>query len=84
MINTSFVVQIKLLHSYLPFMVPPIYAAVERYNFTLSEAAADLYNKMGDFAAVILPSVRPGIIAGCILLSLSQDFCLIFGAQKIS
>ena len=43
MINTSFAVQIGLFYSYLPFMVLPIYAAVERYNFTLSEAAADLY-----------------------------------------
>ena len=41
-INTNFAVQLGLFYSYLPFMVLPIYAAVERYNFALSEAAADL------------------------------------------
>ena len=43
MVNTNFAVQIGLFYSYLPFMVLPIYASVERYNFALSEAAADLY-----------------------------------------
>jgi spermidine/putrescine transport system permease protein len=42
-INTNLAVQLGLFYSYLPFMVLPIYAAVERYNFALSEAAADLY-----------------------------------------
>ena len=42
-INTNLAVQLGLFYSYLPFMVLPIYAAVERYNFSLSEAAADLY-----------------------------------------
>ena len=42
-INTNAAVQIGLFYSYLPFMVLPIYASVERYNFALSEAAADLY-----------------------------------------
>ncbi len=42
-VNTNFAAQLGLFYSYLPFMVLPIYAAVERYNFTLSEAAADLY-----------------------------------------
>ncbi len=69
MINTSFAVQIGLFYSYLPFMVLPIYAAVERYNFTLSEAAADLYaTKYVTLRRVIIPSIQPGIIAGCILV----------------
>ena len=69
MINTSFAVQIGLFYSYLPFMVLPIYAAVERYNFTLSEAAADLYStKRTTLQRVIIPLIRPGIIAGCILV----------------
>jgi len=42
-VNTNLAVQLGLFYSYLPFMVLPIYAAIERYNFTLSEAAADLY-----------------------------------------
>ena len=69
MINTNFAVQLGLFYSYLPFMVLPIYAAVERYNFALSEAAADLYaTKWRTLWLVVLPVVRPGIIAGCILV----------------
>ncbi len=68
-INTNTAVQIGLFYSYLPFMVLPIYASVERYNFALSEAAADLYaNKWTTLRRVVIPSVRPGIIAGCILV----------------
>ncbi|MFK7764353.1 MAG: ABC transporter permease [Roseobacter sp.] len=69
MINTNFAVQIGLFYSYLPFMVLPIYAAVERYNFTLSEAAADLYaSKWTTLRRIVLPTVKPGVIAGCILV----------------
>jgi spermidine/putrescine transport system permease protein len=69
LINTNFAVQLGLFYSYLPFMVLPIYAAVERYDFSLSEAAADLYAGTWTILwLVILPVVRPGIIAGCILV----------------
>ncbi|WP_339860210.1 ABC transporter permease [Thalassospira alkalitolerans] len=69
LINTNFAVQLGLFYSYLPFMVLPIYAAVERYDFSLSEAAADLYaNVWTILRLVILPVVKPGIIAGCILV----------------
>lgn len=69
MINTDFAVQLGLFYSYLPFMVLPIYASVERYNFALSEAAADLYaTRWTTLTQVVLPTVRPGIIAGCILV----------------
>jgi spermidine/putrescine transport system permease protein len=68
-INTNTAVQLGLFYSYLPFMVLPIYAAVERYNFALSEAAADLYaSRWVTLRQVILPVVKPGIIAGCILV----------------
>jgi spermidine/putrescine transport system permease protein len=68
-INTDIAVQIGLFYSYLPFMVLPIYAAVERYDFTLSEAARDLYaGPWTVLRVVILPTVRPGIVAGCILV----------------
>jgi spermidine/putrescine transport system permease protein len=68
-VNTDFAVQLGLFYSYLPFMVLPIYAAVERYNFALSEAAADLYaNKWVTLRRVLLPSVKSGVIAGCILV----------------
>lgn len=69
LINTDFAVQLGLFYSYLPFMVLPIYAAVERYDFSLSEAAADLYaGPWATLRLVILPVVKPGIIAGCVLV----------------
>lgn len=69
LINTDFAVQLGLFYSYLPFMVLPIYASVERYDFSLSEAAADLYaGRWTILRLVLIPVVRPGIIAGCILV----------------
>jgi spermidine/putrescine transport system permease protein len=68
-INTDVAVQIGLFYSYLPFMVLPIYAAVERYDFSLSEAARDLYaGPWTTLRAIVLPTVKPGIVAGCILV----------------
>jgi spermidine/putrescine transport system permease protein len=68
-INTDLAVQLGLFYSYLPFMVLPIYAAVERYDHRLSEAAADLYaSRWTILREVVLPAVRPGIVAGCILV----------------
>lgn len=68
-LNTNVAVQLGLFYSYLPFMVLPIYAAVERYNFALSEAAADLYaDRWTTLREIVLPVVRPGIVAGCILV----------------
>ncbi|TNF58777.1 MAG: ABC transporter permease [Rhodobacteraceae bacterium] len=68
-VNTNLAVQLGLFYSYLPFMVLPIYAAVERYNFALSEAAADLYApRWTVLRRILLPAVRPGIVAGCILV----------------
>jgi len=68
-VNTNLAVQLGLFYSYLPFMVLPIYASVERYNFALSEAAADLYaTKWTTLRRVLLPAVKPGVIAGCILV----------------
>lgn len=69
LVNTNLAVQLGLFYSYLPFMVLPIYAAVERYNFALSEAAADLYaSRWVTLWEIVLPVVKPGIIAGCILV----------------
>ncbi len=68
-VNTNFAVQLGLFYSYLPFMVLPIYASVERYNFALSEAAADLYaSKWVTLRRILIPAVKPGVIAGCILV----------------
>lgn len=69
MINTDFAVQLGLFYSYLPFMVLPIYASVERFEFALAEAAADLYaSRTRILLRIIVPIVSPGIIAGCILV----------------
>ncbi len=69
LVNTNFAVQLGLFYSYLPFMVLPIYAAVERYNFALSEAAADLYApKWTILRRIVIPVVKPGVVAGCILV----------------
>ena len=69
MVNTNFAVQVALFYSYLPFMVLPIYAAVERYNFALTEAARDLYaSRWQALREIVIPVVKPGIIAGCILV----------------
>ncbi len=69
LINTNLAVQLGLFYSYLPFMVLPIYSAVERYNFALSEAAADLYaSRWVTLREIVIPVVRPGIVAGCILV----------------
>ena len=47
----------------------PIYAALERYNFTFSEAASDLYApKWTILRQILIPIIKPGIIAGCILV----------------
>ncbi len=69
LINTNLAVQLGLFYSYLPFMVLPIYASVERFNFTYSEAAADLYaDKWSTLRRIVFPVVAPGIAAGCILV----------------
>lgn len=69
LINTDIAVQLGLFYSYLPFMVLPIYAAVERYDFALSEAARDLYaGPWTTLREIALPAVRPGVTAGCILV----------------
>lgn len=69
LVNTNLAVQLGLFYSYLPFMVLPVYAAVERYNFGLSEAAADLYaSRWVTLREIVLPIVRPGLVAGCLLV----------------
>ncbi|MDH3263286.1 MAG: ABC transporter permease [Paracoccaceae bacterium] len=69
LINTNLAVQLGLFYSYLPFMVLPIYAAVERYDFALSEAAADLgASRWTVLREIVIPVVKPGIVAGSILV----------------
>ncbi len=66
---TNYAIGIGLIYSYLPFMVLPIYAALERFDFRLMEAAYDLYaSRWTILRKVILPVVRPGLIAGSLLV----------------
>lgn len=68
-LNTPFAVILGLVYSYLPFMVLPIYATVERFNFRLVEAAHDLgANDRKAFFRVVLPGTIAGVVAGCILV----------------
>ncbi|RLC55135.1 MAG: ABC transporter permease [Chloroflexi bacterium] len=60
---------IGLLYGYLPFMVLPLYAAIERIDWSLVEAGRDLYaSGTRAFMKITLPLSRPGIIAGSILV----------------
>lgn len=69
LVNTDFAVQLGLFYSYLPFMVLPIFASAERFDNSLSEAAADLYaSKWQIFRLITLPTIWPGIVAGSILV----------------
>ena len=66
---TPFAVFIGLVYGYLPFMVLPIYTAIEKFNFRLVEAAHDLgANDFRAFMRVMLPVTLPGVLAGCILV----------------
>jgi spermidine/putrescine transport system permease protein len=65
--NTA--ITIGLVYSFLPFMVLPIYASLEKLDLRLVEAAFDLgANKRRAFLRVIVPLAMPGIVAGCILV----------------
>lgn len=66
---TDWAVLIGLVYGYLPFMVLPLYAALERLDRSLIEAAWDLYAKPRQvFTRVVLPLSKPGVIAGCVLV----------------
>jgi len=69
MMNTNFAVVLVLVYSYLPFMILPLYANLEKLDFTLNEAAMDLGSKPWQvFKDVTLPLSLPGIIAGGLLV----------------
>ena len=69
MLFTEPAVFIGLLYGYLPFMVLPLYAALERMDWSLVEAGRDLYASGGKaFLKITLPLSKPGVIAGSILV----------------
>ena len=67
--NTNFAVVLVMVYSYLPFMILPLYANLEKLDLTLNEAAMDLGSKpWAVFKDVTLPLSIPGIIAGGLLV----------------
>ncbi len=67
--NTNTAVYIGIVYSYLPFMILPIYATLEKMDESLLEAAADLgSSRLAAFFLVTLPLSMPGIVAGCFLV----------------
>ncbi len=69
LLYTDFAVYIGIVYSYLPFMVLPLYVALERLDLDLHEAAADLGARPTRvFLDVTLPLSVPGIVGGCLLV----------------
>ena len=69
LLYTNGAVFIGLVYGYLPFMILPLYVAIERISPSLEEVALDLYaDSWSVFWHVIIPLAKPGIITGCILV----------------
>jgi putrescine transport system permease protein len=68
-LGTEWAVHLGIVYAYLPFMVLPLYAALEKLDTDLLEAAADLGARPWvAFLTVTLPLSVPGIVAGCLLV----------------
>ncbi len=69
LIYNDFAVYVGIVYSYLPFMILPLYANLERMDLDLHDAAADLGARRWQvFVDVTLPMSIPGIVAGCLLV----------------
>ncbi|NDH63820.1 MAG: ABC transporter permease subunit [Alphaproteobacteria bacterium] len=68
-IGTEWAIQLGIVYAYLPFMVLPLYAVLEKLDASLLEAAADLGARpVAAFLTITLPLSLPGIVAGCLLV----------------
>ncbi|MBB5578002.1 ABC transporter permease [Rhizobium paranaense] len=66
---TETAIMLGMTYVYLPLMVLPIYASMERFDFRLVEAGYDLYARPFQIMReIILPIVKPGVVAGSILV----------------
>ena len=66
---TDFAVYLGIVYSYLPFMILPLYATLERLDGNLLDAAADLGSRPRQaFFDITLPVSLPGLVAGCLLV----------------
>ena len=69
LLYTDLAVFLGMTYVYLPLMVLPLYAAIERFDHRLLEAGYDLYaSRLAVLRRIIFPTVKPGIIAGSILV----------------
>ena len=69
MLYTNFAVYLGIVYTYLPFMILPLYANLERLDLNLHDAAADLGGKpLQVFWDITLPVSLPGVIAGSLLV----------------
>ncbi|WP_439241918.1 spermidine/putrescine ABC transporter permease PotB [Lonepinella sp. BR2474] len=70
-LNTEIAVIIGLVYLLLPFMILPLYSAIEKLDLRLLEAAKDLgANGFQRFVKIIIPLTMPGIVSGCLLVLL--------------
>ncbi|MDQ0319210.1 putrescine transport system permease protein [Pararhizobium capsulatum DSM 1112] len=68
-LNTNWAIYIGIVYSYLPFMVLPLYSALEKMDHSLTEAAQDLgCTPISAFWRVTFPLSIPGVVAGCLLV----------------
>ncbi len=68
-LGTEWAIYLGIVYAYLPFMVLPLYASLEKLDSGLLEAAADLgATPLVAFLTVTLPQSLPGIVAGCLLV----------------
>jgi spermidine/putrescine transport system permease protein len=69
LLDTTVAVVAGITYNYLPFMILPLYASLERIDGRLLEAGYDLYGRRRDvFLRVTLPLSMPGVVAGTLLL----------------
>ena len=69
MLYTDFAIMLGMTYVYLPLMILPLYASMEKLDFSLLEAAYDLYaTRIRVLRKVIIPLIKPGIVAGSILV----------------
>jgi putrescine transport system permease protein len=68
-LGTEWAIHLGIVYAYLPFMVLPLYATLEKLDWSLLEAAADLGARpMAVFFTVTVPLSMPGVMAGCLLV----------------
>jgi len=69
MLFNEFAVVVGLIYGYLPFAVLPMYASIEKFDYTLMEAAADLgASPARSFLRIMLPMTMPGVVAALVLV----------------